>query len=172
MHSGRYRCFQLVAQPVGMFDLLFSLASRIDRSPVISAKYKDISSRDRPFVSGKRKKKKTSDRKHAVQSIRKKPVQVMASAIDKTLEAIKVAKTRFRNVAILMALARMHVAKTSDGTSQHPGPMPILNVAKYNAKPRIAHAGVGSDLAKLIASIINETIMPDKERKSRFLRPF
>jgi hypothetical protein len=60
----------------------------------------------------------------------KKPAHDMALAVNKKVEDINVAVKRFMNVAIDIALTRMHVANISDGISQEPGPMPMLKNAR------------------------------------------
>mmetsp|Transcript_2787 Transcript_2787/g.4079 ORF Transcript_2787/g.4079 Transcript_2787/m.4079 type:complete len:111 (-) Transcript_2787:564-896(-) len=72
--------------------------------------------------------------------MRKKPAQPIPSAVERNVEAIKVAVIRLKNVATLIDLARIDVGKTSLGMSQAPGPIPTLKNDKYNANPITAKA--------------------------------
>jgi hypothetical protein len=50
-----------------------------------------------------------------------------------------VAVIRLKNVASDIAFARILLAKTSDGTSHAPGPIPTLKKERYNESPTIAN---------------------------------
>jgi hypothetical protein len=71
-------------------------------------------------------------------SIRKKLPHPMALAVERNVDAISVAVIRLKKVATLIALARILVAKISDGINQAPGPIPILKNDMYKANPKIA----------------------------------
>lgn len=113
----------------------------MELSPVISAKYIDMSSKLRPLVSGNRKYMKAKMTTQIPASIKKNPLQPMALAVERNVEDIKVAQIRLKNVATLIDLARILVAKISDGINHAPGPIPILKKERYNDSPTIANTG-------------------------------
>ena len=113
-------------------------ASSISVSPVISAKYNDMSSRLRPFVSGIKKNTNTHTKAQTTASNTKKGPQPMALEVDKKVDAMTVATIRLQKVAMDMDLARMLVGKTSDGMSQATGPIPTLKKERYSASPVMA----------------------------------
>lgn len=86
--------------PSDLSSLLYndSSASIIDLSPVISAKYCDMSSNALPFVSGKIMYIHTKMTKHTTESIMKKPAHDIVLATERNVDAIKVAVTLFMNV--------------------------------------------------------------------------
>jgi len=79
-----------------------------------------------PFVSGKKYQTRTKIERETNDNNMKKPPHVIAFAIERKVEAIKVPVDRFRKVATLIAFALMVVENTSEGISQHPGPIPRL----------------------------------------------
>lgn len=84
----------------------------------------------------------------------------MALAVLKNVDDINVAVARLQKVDTLMALARIHVGKTSDGINQAPGPMPRLNIAKYNAKANTLKPELADEPRKLNATIMSATNIP------------
>ena len=139
-----------------------SSASSNVLSPVISAKYMDMSSNERPFVSGKNFQKKRQILKQTNARTRKKPPQVKMFAVVKNVEVTNVAVTLFKNVAMLIALARMVVENTSLGISHAPGPIPRLKNERYIANPTRAKIGCESSMKNAIAIIVRETAIPSR----------
>mmetsp|Transcript_25577 Transcript_25577/g.38195 ORF Transcript_25577/g.38195 Transcript_25577/m.38195 type:complete len:122 (-) Transcript_25577:1119-1484(-) len=84
------------------------------------------------------------------------------NVVDETI----VATSRFVTVATLIALARMLVEKTSDGMSQLPGPIPMVNIIKYKPSDIIV---TGSYLLpkKLNANTNKAIIIPVRDKKNR-----
>jgi hypothetical protein len=91
---------------------------------------REISSSDRPIVSGRKLNKNRAPAMQTSARNRKKPGHEMACATERKEVAITVAVSRLRKVVALMAFARIHIANTSEGISQPPGPMPQLKKAK------------------------------------------
>lgn len=75
---------------------------------------------------------------HAPARSKKKPAHPRAAEVVRNVDAISVAAIRLENAATLMALARILVAKTSEGINQAPGPIPMEKKDKYTARPTIA----------------------------------
>ena len=69
---------------------------------------------------------KTKTTKDMAANMMKNGPQPIALAVDRKVEAINVATIRLKKVAIDIAFARMLVAKTSEGMSHAPGPIPTL----------------------------------------------
>mmetsp|Transcript_22960 Transcript_22960/g.50031 ORF Transcript_22960/g.50031 Transcript_22960/m.50031 type:complete len:155 (-) Transcript_22960:1289-1753(-) len=117
------------------FAMICFSASSMPLSPVISAKYNDMSSKLRPFVSGIKKKTKTNMTTQTAASIRKNGVHPMAFAVDRKVDDISVATILLKNVATDIPFARMLVGKISDGISQAAGPIPMLKNERYRPSP-------------------------------------
>ena len=144
--------------------IIFFSASRRDVSPVISAKYTDMSSNERPFVSGRKQYKKMITMAQTPASKKKKLPQPIAFTVDKKVEAMRVAVIRLQNVATDIAFARIEVANISEGMSHAPGPIPELKKAMYRASPPIVHPELESFCpTKLMATKSNATIIPRVE---------
>ena len=109
--------------------------------------------------------------RHTTVIIMKKPDQVIAVATERNEEAKIVAVARFEKVARLIAFARIDVGKTSDAIIHVAGPIPILKNARYNPNPMIAPTSLATFPMKLIATMKNETDMPNREMKTKGLRP-
>mmetsp|Transcript_28889 Transcript_28889/g.49195 ORF Transcript_28889/g.49195 Transcript_28889/m.49195 type:complete len:143 (-) Transcript_28889:1159-1587(-) len=109
--------------------------------------------------------------RHTTVIMMKKPDQVMAVATERNEEANIVAVARFAKVARLIAFARIDVVKTSDAIVHVAGPIPILKNARYNANPTIAPTSLGRAPMKLMATMKNDTAQPNKETKTKGLRP-
>jgi hypothetical protein len=60
-------------------------------------------------------------------------------AVDRNVDAMRVAVIRLKNVAMDIAFARMLVAKISDGINQAPGPIPTLKKERYRERPTMAN---------------------------------
>ena len=95
----------------------------------------------------------------------------MAFAVVRNVEAMSVAVTLFINVATLMAFARTVMAKTSDGTSQAPGPIPTEKKAKYKARPQTAKAEFVALPKKLTERRTKDMAIPRRETKNSGLLP-
>ena len=101
----------------------------------------------------------------------KKPDHVIAVATERNEEAKIVAVARFANVARLIAFARIDVVKTSDAIVHVAGPIPILKNARYNPNPMIAPTSLETAPIKLMATMKDEIDMPNREMKTKGLRP-
>ena len=100
------------------FSIICFSASKTNVSPVISANNRLISSKLRPRVSGSKKYTKIQTTIQTAANIIKNPVHPINSAVERKVLAISVPVIRLKNVARLIAFARILVAKISDGTSQ------------------------------------------------------
>lgn len=98
-----------------------------------------MSSRLLPLVSGSKKKTKIKTTPQTPASIIKNGPQPILLEVDKKVDAMRVATIRLVKVAIDIPLARMLVGKISDGMSQATGPIPMLNRARYRARPMITN---------------------------------
>ena len=74
--------------------------------------------------------------------------------------------------ATLIALARIIVLKTSEGTSHAPGPIPKEKNARYNAKPNTANPPLLAFPIKLNDTNRSATAMPSNDTKNNGRRPF
>lgn len=71
-------------------------------------------------------------------SIKKNSVHPKHSDVVRKVDDSTAAVTLLQTVATLIALARMLVAKTSEGINHAPGPMPMEKNDKYKPSPAIA----------------------------------
>ena len=113
-------------------------ASKIEKSPVSSAKNSVMSSKLRPFVSGRKLYKMTKVKRHPAASIMKKMGHEIVSWMVKNVPTIMVATALFSKVAMLTPPALILVANISEGNSQPTGPKPIPYDARNNVRPKIA----------------------------------
>mmetsp|Transcript_45519 Transcript_45519/g.95559 ORF Transcript_45519/g.95559 Transcript_45519/m.95559 type:complete len:247 (+) Transcript_45519:40-780(+) len=102
----------------------------------------------------------------------KNPDQDMALATERKVEDMMVAVTRFIKVATLMALARIIVLNTSEGTSHAPGPIPILKKARYNANPNTAKPSLLAFPMNEKETNMRDTDIPINEMKNNGRLPF
>mmetsp|Transcript_38687 Transcript_38687/g.116206 ORF Transcript_38687/g.116206 Transcript_38687/m.116206 type:complete len:230 (+) Transcript_38687:458-1147(+) len=170
LSRGWFCCCELIWTETFSSARSLASASMIDLSPVSSAKYIDISSSDRPFVSGTKKYTNAATIMHTIARSKKNPAHEMACAVERKVDAISVAATRLRNVAMLMALVRIVKENTSDGINHAPGPIPKLKKERYIAREHTANAEL-CPAKKLIERNKRATVMPVRERKKSGLRP-
>ena len=83
---------------------------------------------------------------------------------DRNEEVTIVAVTRFKNVAILIALARMVVENTSDGINHAPGPIPRLKNPRYIPIAIIPMVALPSTITKEIATRNRDIAIPTYRR--------
>jgi hypothetical protein len=84
----------------------------------------------------------------------------MAFAVERNVDAIRVAVNRLQNVARLIAFARIIVENTSEGTSQAPGPIPMLKNAKYRPRANTPNPAFTEDPRKFKATNIRAMAIP------------
>mmetsp|Transcript_32800 Transcript_32800/g.68990 ORF Transcript_32800/g.68990 Transcript_32800/m.68990 type:complete len:246 (-) Transcript_32800:1117-1854(-) len=102
----------------------------------------------------------------------KNPAQDIALATERKVEDMMVAVTRFIKVATLMALARIMVLNTSDGTSHAPGPIPSEKNARYNANPNTANPSLFAFPTNANDTNRSDTDMPSNDTMNSGRRPF
>ncbi len=109
----------------------------------------------------------------AMASNKKNHDHPMASAVDQNVDAIIVAATRFKKPAILIALPRMQLSKTSEGNSHAPGPIPMLKNARYRLSPNMVKPVLSLELPKNEKlTISSATAIPNKEVNKRGRLPY
>mmetsp|Transcript_16845 Transcript_16845/g.38978 ORF Transcript_16845/g.38978 Transcript_16845/m.38978 type:complete len:233 (+) Transcript_16845:119-817(+) len=103
-----------------------------------SSKYRAMSSRDLPRVSGRQRAIKTALPRHNAAKSRQIPAFPKPALSVKNVAFPTAARNRFEKVANDMARARTSRLKTSLGMSQAPGPIPSEKNMTYRARDKTA----------------------------------
>ena len=103
-----------------------------------------------PFVSGTKYRIKITLPQHKAEKSSKNPTSPKAFFRDKNVALTKVASARLPVVAMDMAFPLIPSEKTSDATSQMPGPAPSEKKVTYNARESMANGAL--DVAVAMAN--------------------